>query len=113
MEEAVNVDVETLDRLIADLKRDGMRLEGPLSDGWRGDMLFCAVRFLEELLDWCDAQIAPPDEGLAEVGRIVRKQRQRIAFLERELAAEKKRADRLEDEAKARWRREKIEEGIA
>lgn len=80
---------EPLDEVIGCLGREDTRIAGNISDAYMESVRQSALHYLREHRDRLDAAEAA-DMGLAEVGAIIRRQRERIAFLEKENASTSK-----------------------
>lgn len=94
-----------LSRVISDLSRENLVLEcGSLNPRYFDEVRQDAVRYLEEYRDAQDALDAV-DLDLAEVGRLLRNQREAIQQLERELFDERRICQDAERDA-AEYRRE-------
>ena len=94
----------TLSRVIADLSRAKVVRPG-LNPDYFEDVRQEALRYLDEYQRVLDSGGGVSDMGISEVGAIIRRQREHIAFIEGELKAEKAalakahvRLDELEDE---------------
>lgn len=95
-----------LSRVFAELSRAKV-VCGGLSPEYFENVRQEALRYLDEHQRMLDAGGGVSDMGIAEVGAIIRRQREHIAFIEGELKAEKAalkkaymRLDELEDEMK-------------
>lgn len=77
----------TVDEVLRDLQRDGLKVTcGMLNADYFKSVVEDAVYYLDEYRNaQCAGEVADLDVG--EIGAIIRRQRQRIAFLEREMKA--------------------------